>query len=251
MDEHPAMSSAATTAFDSRLVSRQEVAERTLAFYFEKPAGWTFKPGQTIDLTLPDPSETDAEGHRRTFSVASHPHEELLMVATRMRNTAFKRALGKMPVGSAVKIDGPFGNLTLHNKASRAAVILTGGIGITPFRSIALHAAKAKLPHKIVLFYSNRRPEDAAFLEELQALQNENPNYRLVATMTQWEKSRRNWQGEKGQIDEQMLSRHAGALNSPIYYVAGPPGMVTGLRKMLNATGVDDDDIRTEEFPGY
>ena len=149
------MSSAAQSpAFESSLTSRQEVAERTFAFHFEKPAGWTFKPGQTIDVTLLNPSETDAEGDTRTFSIASAPHENTLMVATRMRDSAFKRVLGKMPAESTVKIDGPFGNLTLHNKASRAAVILTGGIGITPFRSIVLHAAKAKLPHRIILFYS-------------------------------------------------------------------------------------------------
>lgn len=246
------MSSAAQSpAFESSLTSRQEVAERTFAFHFEKPAGWTFKPGQTIDVTLLNPSETDAEGDTRTFSIASAPHENTLTVATRMRDTAFKRVLGKMPVGSTVKIDGPFGNLTLHNKASRAAVILTGGIGITPFRSIVLHAAKAKLPHRIILFYSNRRPEDAAFLEELQALQQESPNYLFIATVTHLEKSRKPWQGEKGHIGKAMLSRYAGDLDLPLYYIAGPPGMVSGLRAMLNDNGVDDDDIRTEEFPGY
>jgi ferredoxin-NADP reductase len=70
---------------------------------------------------------------------------------------------------------------------------LAGGIGITPFRSILLHAAKEKLPHRIFLFYSNRRPEDAPFLEELQILQQQNANYRLVATMTEMKKSNRAW----------------------------------------------------------
>src|ERR1035441_528711 len=77
----------------SKLVSRQEVAERTIAFRFEKPTNWTFKAGQCLDMTLLDPSETDAEGNTRTFSIASAPHEDTLMVATRMRDTAFKRAL--------------------------------------------------------------------------------------------------------------------------------------------------------------
>jgi predicted ferric reductase len=56
------------------------------------------------------------------------------MVATRMRDTAFKRALGTLPLGAEVQIEGPFGNLILHNNAARAAVFLAGGIGITPFR---------------------------------------------------------------------------------------------------------------------
>ncbi len=67
-----------------------------------------------------------------------------------------------MPLSSAVKIE----ELTLHNNVKRTAVFLAGGIGITPFRSLVFRAAKEKLPHRIFLFYSNRRPEDAPFLDE-------------------------------------------------------------------------------------
>src|ERR1035441_6250224 len=165
----------------SKLLSRHEVAERTMAFRFEKPSNWTFEAGQFLDMTLLDPSETDAEGNTRTFSIASGPHEATLMVATRMRNTAFKRVLNTMPPGSAVKIEGPSGSLTLDNDVKRAAVFLAGGIGITPFRSIVFRAAREKLPHRIFIFYSNRRPEDAPFLDELQALEKENPNYSMIA----------------------------------------------------------------------
>ena len=144
-------------------------------------------------MTLLDPSEMDAEGNVRSLSIASAPHEDTLMVATRMRDTAFKRVLSTMPLGSAVKIEGPSGSLTLHNNVKRTAVFLAGGIGITPFRSVVFRAAKEKLPHRIFLFYSNRRPEDAPFLDELQALERENPNYKLIASMTEMSKSQRPW----------------------------------------------------------
>jgi len=222
-----------------------------MAFHFEKPAGWTFKAGQAIDITLLAPSETDAEGNTRTFSIASGPHEPTLMVATRLRDTAFKRVLKTMPLGTAVKIEGPSGNLTLHNTAKRAAVLLAGGIGITPFRSIVFRAANEKLPHRIFLFYSNRRPEDAPFLEELQTLEKENPNYKLIASMTEMEKSQRPWHGETGLINADMLARYLKDAGSSIYYIAGPPGMVKGLHTIVNETGVDDDDVRTEDFAGY
>jgi len=235
----------------SKLLSRHEVAERTMAFHFEKPAGWTFKAGQAMDITLLAPSETDAEGNTRTFSIASGPHETTLMVATRLRDTAFKRVLKTMPLGAAVKIEGPSGNLTLHNNAKRAAVLLAGGIGITPFRSIVFRAAKEKLPHRIFLFYSNRRPEDAPFLEELQTLEKENPNYKLIASMTEMEKSQRPWHGETGLINTDMLAKYLKDTVSPIYYIAGPPEMVKGLHTIVNKTGVDDDDVRTEGFAGY
>lgn len=173
------------------------------------------------------------------------------MVTTRLRDTAFKRSLKTVPLGTEVKIEGPFGNLVLHNNTSRPCIALAGGIGITPFRSIMVRAAKEKLAHRIFLFYSNRRPEDAAFLEELQALQKENPNFHLIATITEMEKSHRPWQGERGLINHTMLSKYLKGVDNAIYYIAGPPGMVKGLHSMLNSAGIDDDDIRTEEFAGY
>lgn len=237
--------------YSVKLNQRETVAEGTLAFYFEKPAGFAFKAGQFLELTLANPPETDAEGNSRAFSIASAPSESHLMVATRMRDTAFKRVLGKLPLGAEVQIEGPFGNLILHNNTTRAAVFLAGGIGITPFRSIVFRAAKEQLPHRLFLFYSNRRPEDAAFLGELQALRAENANYTLVDTMTGMERGSDSWKGETSRISKETLIQHLGDLNGPIYYLAGPPAMVGAMQQMLNSAGVNDDDIRPEEFAGY
>jgi ferredoxin-NADP reductase len=246
------MSAAAiASATMSRLVSRQVVAERTIAFRLEKPAGWKFQAGQFLDLGIIAPSETDAEGDTRSFSIASAPHEKTLLVATRLRDSAFKRELTKMPLGAVVTIGGPSGNLIVERTAHRPAVFLAGGIGITPFRSMALQAAHEKSPQPIFLFYSNRRPEDAPFLEELQALTKLNPNYQLIASMTKMEQSHRPWLGETGPIDKEMLSRHLHGAVSPVYYIAGPPAMVQSLRKMVQQIGVADSDIRAEEFAGY
>jgi ferredoxin-NADP reductase len=242
---------ASQTTYLVKLQDRRQVAERTIAFQFEKPEGFAFKAGQSVDMTLINPSETDGEGNGRTFSIASAPDEGLLLVATRMRDTAFKRVLGVMPIGSQVKIEGPFGNLILHNSQARAAVFLAGGIGITPFRSILLRATREHLPHCLFCFYANRRPEDAPFLQELEALQRQNPRYTFVPTMTDMSQSGRSWQGETGVINQEMLAKHLNSAQLPIYYLAGPPGMVRAMRTLLHGMGVDDDDIRTEEFAGY
>ena len=234
-----------------KLIRQEEVAEGTRAFHFTKPEGFTFKAGQYLDVTLPDPPETDAEGNVRTFSIASAPQEPELIMATRLRNSAFKRVLKSMPPGGEVSADGPFGNLVLHNNASRPAVLLAGGIGITPFRSIVFRAALEQLPHRVFLFSSNRRPEDAPFLEALEGLRAQNPNYRFIPTMTEMDKSERPWKGETGYINREMLVRHVGELNGPIYYVAGPPAMVGAMQQMLGQAGVDSDDIRPAEFGGY
>lgn len=241
-----------------KLKTRSEVAARTLEFRFDKPPGMTFKAGQFMDLTLIDPPETDAEGNTRGFSINSAPDDPELTFTTRLRDTAFKRVLQTMPLGTEIKVEGPFGNLTLHNDSSRPAVILAGGIGITPFRSIVRQAAHEKLPHRIFLFYSNRRPEDAPFLDELRGLMRKNPNFTFIPTMTQMSSSHQPWKGEVGYIDYKLIMRHLQSgtssrtkLLGPIYYIAGPPAMVAGLRAMLNSAGIDDDDIRTEEFTGY
>src|SRR3984957_12360514 len=241
----------ASQGFICKLKDRKEVAEGTMSFRFEKPSGWAFKAGQYLNMTLIDPSETDSEGNVRSFSIASAPHEETLMVATRMRDTAFKRVLRTMPLGTAVKIEGPSGDLILRNDSTRVAVFLAGGIGITPFRSITHCAAKENLPNRIVLFYSNRRPEDASFLAELQSLERDNPKYKLIASMTEMEKSHQPWNGETGLINQEMLERHVKGAASPIYYIAGPPAMVNGLHEGLNKAGGEDGALRAEEFEGY
>ena len=234
-----------------KLLGRDEIAEATMAFRFEKPSGFDFKPGQSADLTLFNPPETDSEGNTRTFSIASAPFEEQLMFATRMRDSAFKRSMMQIPLGTRVKIGPATGSFTLHKNPGRPAVLLAGGIGITPFLSILRQADNDRAPHKLYLFYSNHRPEDAPFIKTLETLDMSNANFRFIGTMTNVSNSKSNWEGETGRIDKEMLSRYLSDLHGPIYYVAGPPTMVAGMTKMLVATGVDEDDIRSEEFAGY
>jgi ferredoxin-NADP reductase len=107
-----------------KLSGREQVAEGTMAFHFDKPSGFEFRAGQAMDITPLDPPETDSEGNIRTFSIASPPFEDGLMVATRMRDSAFKRVPKSMPLGTAVKIDAPSGSLTLHKNPSKPAVFL-------------------------------------------------------------------------------------------------------------------------------
>src|SRR6266404_6212275 len=159
------------SAYASKLLNRVEVAEGTMAFHFEKPPGFDFISGQSADLTLLNPPETDSEGNVRTFSIASAPFEDQVAFATRMRDTAFKRSLKKVPLGTVVKMDSATGDFTLHKNSAKPAVFLAGGIGITPFSSIVRQADHDRAPHKLYLFYSNRRPEDAPFIEVLQDLE--------------------------------------------------------------------------------
>lgn len=237
--------------YTTTLISKETVAEGTMAFHFKKPDEFVFRAGQTIDITLINPPETDTEGNTRTFSIVAAPYESDLYIATRMRDTAFKRTLKNAAIGLEVQIEGPTGSFTLHQKETRPAILLVGGIGITPFMSIIKDATERNLPHKIYLFYSNRRPEDTAFLEQLKALEQKNKNFVFIPTMTDIEHSAQSWDGERGYITKEMIDRHVPEQADAIYYTAGPEVMVAAMRKLLADAGVSEDDIKTEEFAGY
>jgi len=237
--------------YNARFTSSEEIADGTRAFHFEKPGNFKFKAGQAIDLILPAPSANDVEPARHAFSVVSAPNENRLTIATRMRGSPFKQAMASLPVGASVELDGPFGTLTLHNDRTRPAVFIAGGIGITPFVSILRQAATDPSARSLTLLSSNHRPEDAAFLAELQALEGRMTNFQFIATMTQISHSKQAWSGMTGQIDADMLTGIGARLPSPIYYLAGPPKFVEAMQNLLNGTGVDDDDMRSEGFYGY
>ena len=99
------------------------------------------------------------------------------------------------------------------------------------------------------MFYSNRTAAVTAFLQDLANWQKLNPNFHLIATLTG--PADPAWPDESGRIDSTMLKRHLQDLKSPIFYISGPPSMVTGLRQALIQSGADEDNIRTEEFSGY
>jgi ferredoxin-NADP reductase len=223
------------------LKGREDVADGTMAFRFAKPAGFAFKPGQSVNVSLIDPPP-EPNSARRTFSLASAPFEDDLAVATRMREgSAFKRALKASPIGTKLRLTGPLGDMTLHEDPARAAVLIAGGIGITPFRSMLLQADHDRLEHRLFLAYSNRRREHAAFLAELHALEKRNPRFRLLAAMTDTD----------GMLNEETLKRFVGAAPAPVYYLAGPPAMVEAMKAILARNGVDAGDVRSEEFFGY
>lgn len=234
-----------------RLIGREDVADNTMAFHFEKPNGFQYKAGQFADFTLIDPPKTDAEGNTRGFSLASAPYEKDLRITTRMRDTAFKQVLKNLPDGTQLKLDAPYGSFTLGTKSAVPAVFLTGGIGITPVRSIILEATNKESPRHIVLFYSNHTPADAAYLTELRLVATKNSHFTFVPTMTEMKDTHEHWTGETGYVTKAMLEKYLDDLTVPIYFISGPATLVAAMRQLLSDAGVDDDNVRTEEFTGY
>jgi ferredoxin-NADP reductase len=230
-----------------KYLSSRDVASGTKAFEFEKPTGYKFIAGQATDWTLVEPAETDAEGNGRSFSLACAPDEPVLRIATRMRDTAYKRILGKMQPGDTISIDDPWGEFILHEDESREAVFLCGGIGVTPFYSMMKDAVLRNTSRKLTLFFSNKTAKDAPFRDELLEFVSKNPSLRMIETIT----DDPSWTGEKGFIDRAMLERHIPDITKPIYYVAGPPQMVAAMKKMLLDAKLDESQLKFDEFLGY
>jgi len=226
------------------------VALETEAFIFDTTSAldFTFRAGQYVDITLENPAFPDAKSNTHSFSIASSPNEHgSFMIATRMDSPTrpisnYKKSLRAMPIGTSVKVEGPFGMFTLHENMNKKAVFLAGGIGITPIRSVVKFAAENRLPHKIALIYSNRNKSATVFLDEMEALQKDNPNFKLFAKMTE----------ETGYVDgEYVKNALGGELSGAMYYIVGPAAMVQAFTKMLEGAGVSHDDMKFEEFSGY
>jgi ferredoxin-NADP reductase len=237
--------------YQMTLVDRQRIARDTMGFWFDtNGADFEFRAGQHADFVFTH-SYAESEGdNSRTFSLASSPHDKRpVMIAMRMRKTAFKTALKSAALGTKFIVRRPRGSFTLHRDITRTAVFIAGGIGIAPIRSIIHQATQECLAHRLYLFYSNREADDAAFIEEFESLTVQNPNFTFIPTVTGHRTIA--WPYEKGHINREMLSRYLLGLNGPIYYIAGPSGMVSAMTDLLSSSGISDDDIRTEEFGDY
>ncbi len=231
-----------------RLIRQKEIARETRLFAFEKPKGFSFRAGQCADINLLNPKFLDNAGVRRTFSIASAPYEKNLAFAVRMRGSAFKRSLEQLTSGEEVLLEGPMGSFGLHKNLEKPAILIAGGIGITPFISILRDSHRKGEEREIVLLYSNRSAIDVAFYEELEEMAGRYKSFGFVPTLTRPGKK---WRGETGRIGKKLLTKYLGKMGNSIFYVAGTLSFVVGIREKLLGLGVSEDDIRTDEFPGY
>jgi ferredoxin-NADP reductase len=234
----------------AQIKEKREVAKGTLLVTFDLLGGEVdFSPGQYFFVTLPDVGYQDDKGLRRHITVVTSPNEKgLLGFATRMRDSAFKRSLGDLPVGAEVEVESPKGDFVLPENASRPLVFVAGGIGITVFRSMLRYIREERLPYRVTLIYSNRDRESTAFLDELREFEQALPDFRLILTMTQDP----GWEGETRKVDGEFVKHYLDDdLNRYTFLVAGPPAMAEGVQKALQQAGVQDENVSAERYSGY
>ncbi len=226
----------------------REVAKGTLLVLFAAADYPAYTPGHYFWVELPDRGHSDDRGLRRHISIVTSPTEPgIVGLATRLRDTAFKRTLSELEVGDEVQVEEPKGSFLLPEDTNVRYAFVAGGIGITVFRSMLRYIADKGLPYDVTLVYSNRDRESTPFLDEIRELEGRIEGLRVVFTMTDDE----GWDGESRLIDAAMLRDHLGDLDGYTFLVAGPPGMAKAVEATLQEAGVPEGRLLTDSFSGY
>ena len=200
----------------------------------------------------------DAKGPIRHFSITSSPTEQdYILISTRIRDTPYKQKLASLKEGTKILVWDPQGEFVLHDDHSKPAVFLSGGIGVTPFRSMIKFATDKQLPVKIIMFDSNRNEQNILYKDEFDRSANQNKNLKVIYTVTEEEQeatTNANWSGERGRIDKSMLERHLSKdeIGNAIFYICGPPGMLKAMQELLQQElQIPKDRLKVEAFTGY
>src|SRR5215203_2169734 len=202
----------------------------------------------------------DPEGPIRHFTIASSPTEGFIMISTRIRDTPYKKRLSSLEENTTiVRVRGPEGKFTLHEDYSKPAVFLSGGIGVTPFRSMIKYATDEQLPLKIVMFDSNRNRDNILFKREFDDWAINNKNLNIIYTISDDERGQlsstaSDWKGEYGRIDKALILKYldTNTLNNSIFYICGPPSMLKAMQSLLQDNlEISKERIKVEEFTGY
>ncbi len=236
------------TGFETEVLEVIERNPNVKSFRFERKGDAGFTAGQYFFLTI-----NTAKGEKtKPFSFSSSPTEKgYLEFTKKLTASEFSKKLSVLSVGEKVRLRMPYGEFSLPPAAGKIALI-SGGIGITPFRSMCKYATDIAAPVDIVLLYGNRTLKEIIFREDLDKMQEENKNLKVVYTLDSLEGSEACKCARKGVIDSCMISKEIPDLNERLFYLCGPPGMVTCLADVLEKDlKVSKLMVRTEKFAGY
>ncbi|MFA6036072.1 MAG: FAD-binding oxidoreductase [Candidatus Micrarchaeia archaeon] len=210
-----------------------------------------FKPGQFVNLAI-----KTAEGNPPTFafkpySLSSSPTERdhlSLTVKLVERENSFSQLVGSLKPGDVVYLNGPFGMFTFDEAKHSDVVMIAGGVGITPFRSMIKYCTDKKLQNKLLLLFSNKTCKDTPFHADFMAFEKQNPNFRSVCTVTR-EEGKVPDGFHTGRFDEERIKQLAGGqLSSKYFMICGSTPFVQGFRDLLASMGVPKERILYELF---
>lgn len=234
-----------------RLKARRPETADVISFIFDlNGQPLEYRPGQYLFYELDALAFPDERGNRRHFTISSSPTEKgILMFTTRMRGSGFKETLRHAPIGYELSCEAPLGEFVMQKgDPQRHHVFIAGGIGVTPFRSILRSISDTNESIHAVMLYFNRSSADIIFRKELEEIARRMPTISMVHVLTDPEPG---WTGEQGKFDEAMLRAWVADPDQALFWVSGPPRMVTGFKDVLKQAGVKDTMIRIDRFIGY
>lgn len=223
-----------------KVLQNKEEVNNCFSLILEKPAGFSFYPGQFWDVEL-RVKVSDGRGKVRAFTIASSPTEDFLMITSKKGISDFKVFMQNLKPGDFIDVSHPAGTFILDE--SEPAVFITGGIGVTPFRSMIKYVFDNNIKTPIILLYANSN-DNFLFKQELNEWQKQLPNLEIIYIETNHE----------GRIDKNKLAliiNRKSLIVNHIYYLAGSQSMIYNFSKDLEELGVDEVSIRTDSFDGY
>jgi ferredoxin-NADP reductase len=225
----------------------KEIIPRTYnvtSFRFPRPAELNYKAGQFFFVTL----KSDGKELSKHFSFSSSPTEKTHIEFTKkLSDSDFSAALKGLKEGDWARIDAPYGKFTFEGEHEKIG-LLGGGIGITPFKSICQYCTDMHLNTKVTLLYGNRTEDDIAFRKELEALQRQNKNLKVVFILNE---AGSGWKGATGLITAEMIKKEIPDYKETVFYTCGPPAMVHIIEKLVGQLGLPETQLKREYFTGY
>lgn len=233
-----------------RLKERVSVATDTYDFVFQTNQSFSFEPGQYLEWTMPHEIPDD-RGNRRYFTIASSPTEKDIRMGVKFypSSSSYKKTLGSMNLGETIVASQRAGDFTLPKNKKQKLVLIAGGIGITPFRSMMKYMVDKQDMRPVTLIYSNKTLSDIAYTNIID--QAVSLGMKAVYTLTDTDKLPPVWNGQKGFINEDMIRTEVPDFTERIFYISGPHAMVTATEETLRKMGIKQSQIKIDFFPGF
>jgi ferredoxin-NADP reductase/Na+-translocating ferredoxin:NAD+ oxidoreductase RnfD subunit len=232
-----------------QLKAKHQLGPNIYDYEFITETPLAFKPGQYLEWTLPH-AHTDDRGNRRTFTIASSPTEKTFHLGVKFYNpsSSFKRALFAMEPGQQLWAGHLTGDFTMPDNPRQKMVWVAGGIGVTPFRSMAQYMVDIKQQRDVVLFYAIADPQEIAY----EAVFDEAKKYglRLVPVLAAKEVPP-SWKGLTGFLNPELIRAEVPDYAARYFYLSGPNAMVANYTLLVQKMGVSRRHIVTDYFPGY
>lgn len=224
----------------------EEVIQRNYnvkSFRLKLAAAPEFKAGQFMAVTLDNHPQL-----KRYLSISSSPTEgKYLEFTKKITESDFSRILDSLKAGSQLFVEYPFGKFTLGEEKKIA--FLSGGIGITPIRSICKYAVDSNLDIDICLIYANRTAQDIVFGDDFRKMQEVFPKLKLAHVLCEPEPG---FECTAGYINAAVVKKEIPDYAERKFYLCGPPQMVEAMHKLLaGELLLNDAQIVRENFQGY